>query len=191
MHLSFQISRDRGALSRGSATKLCSSQRESTAPPASACLNPTPQEVRAGTATHPCSLGGSGLAGRRQTKPTQHSCQPGILEDLAISRIMLGLIIVGQRLLSACIPLSSLILKEFGFSHLKISREGHINTNPTMELNLLTEPWGKVWLLLAAILMGTLLEALRILPAGAQILSQMNAEAMPHLSPQQPAEGRN
>lgn len=72
---------------------------------------------------------------------------------------MQALIIMGQQLLSACIPLSSVILKEFGFSHLSISREGHISTNPTMELNLLTEPWGKVWLLLAAISTGTLLES--------------------------------
>lgn len=164
----------------------CAAPREKPQPlqplPALIQLLGKGEQPTTGTATHPCSLGGSGLAGRRQTQPTQHSSQPAILED--ICRIMQDLIITGHWLLSACIPLSSVILKEFGFSHLKISREGHISTNPTMEFNLLDPTLGKLWLLLAAISTGTLLEALRILPAGTQMLSQMSAEAMPHLSPQ-------
>lgn len=174
---------------QGEMPQSCGAPREATAPPASACLDPAPREVReastTSTATPPCSLGGSGLAGRRQTKPTQLSSQPGILEDPAVPGITQGLIITGHQLLSACTPLSAVILEKFGFS---ISRSTSPQI-PQWSLTSQAEPRGKVWF--AAILTGTLLGALRILPAGTQMLSQMNAEATPHLSPQQPAEGRN
>lgn len=120
----------------GEMPQSCGAPREATAPPASACLDPAPWEVRAAsttsTATPPCSLGGSGLAGRRQTKPTQLSSQPGILEDPAVPGITQGLIITGHRLLSACTPALCCDPGEVWLLHLKI----HISANPTVELNL-------------------------------------------------------
>lgn len=136
VELSFQVSHGRGwgkSNSRGNATKLWSSQRSHSP---SSQLDPAPREVRAAsttsTATPPCSLGGSGLAGRRQTKPTQLSSQPGILEDPAVPGITQDLIITGHRLLSACTPALCCDPGEVWLLHLKI----HISANPTMELNL-------------------------------------------------------
>lgn len=71
--LSFQIPPNREALSRDMPQSWALPGRSLQPALALIQLLGKQEQPTTGTATHPCSLGGSRLAGRRQTKPTQHS----------------------------------------------------------------------------------------------------------------------